>query len=143
MVQRKENQELKKKPINPTEMRKLAIKLMDHFNSKSIDYWDGMIILVDNEMWMANKSNKYECEEMTTKHGTKYYVVKNIDISAQNEYSNPETITLLFDGSHLYHRINYAPGGIDYTSQLDEKFLKPYGLYFELGHAWSMAAYQV
>ena len=58
------------------------------------------------------------------------------------EYGNPETLSMSFEGS-LYYILN------GYTSRawkLEEQFnnlFKKYNLYYELGHAWNLAAYDI
>lgn len=125
----------KTKPVTPENMRALAEKMIDFFAKNEM--WDAVNILVDNQMWQSDKSSK-ATEEKTTKKGTKYYVVPDIDIESHLEGSNPKTINITFEGP-LYHKINYDD--YDYIFKLTEKFLKPYGLYFEQYHAWSMAAF--
>lgn len=127
----------KTKPVTPANMRELAAQLIDYF--QEIGCWYDMGIYVDNERWASQKYSKdTDMEKCTTKKGTEYYVEKNVDISARLEYSNPDTISMYFEGP-LYYTINYDD--YDFLTKMDEKFLKPYNLYFEQGHAWSAAAY--
>ena len=65
---------------------------------------------------------------------------KNVDIKSRLEYSNPDTISMYFEGP-LYHLINYED--YDFLNKLEKKFMEPYNLYFEQGYAWSATAYQV
>lgn len=60
------------------------------------------------------------------------------DVTKQIEYNNPETITMTFEGP-MYHDVNYGSGKI--LEQIDKK-AKKYGLYSELGYAWSLALYE-
>ena len=129
--------EKEKKPITPENMRNLALAMIDYFNKKSIGYWYNMHILVNNEMWSSESHEGYN--KKISPKGAIYYVKENVDAVKQNEYANPNTITIIFDGSPLYKKINYQD--FDYLSKLNEKFLKPYGLFFELGYAWSMSAF--
>lgn len=58
------------------------------------------------------------------------------------EYHNPETLTMTFEGP-LYHAINYGTGhGYRAWPELDAIFAR-YGLHLELGHAWSLACYEL
>jgi hypothetical protein len=126
-----------KKPITPENMQNLALKMIDYFNQKSIGLWYNIHILVNNEMWSSEpRTNSIP---KTSPGNTTYYVTENVDAVKQNEYANPDTITILFDGSPLYQIINYHD--FDYILKLDNMFLKEYGMYFELGYAWSMSAY--
>lgn len=122
------------KPVTPQNMRNLAEQLINHF--AKIDCWYEMGIYVANERWSSDQHAGDE--KRTTKNGVTYYVTKNIDIKRQMEYSNPDTVSLYFEGP-LYHLINYQD--YDCVEKLTDKFLKPYGLYFEQGEAWNMAAF--
>lgn len=56
------------------------------------------------------------------------------------EYHNPDTLTMTFEGP-LYHAINYGMGrGYRAEQELDAIFAR-YGLYLEMGHAWSLTCY--
>lgn len=75
------------------------------------------------------------------KNGTKipfYEDPKPCDVTKQLEYNNPKTITMTFEGP-MYHDINYGSERI--LQQINKKADK-YGLYAELGYAWSLALYQ-
>ena len=129
----------KTKPITPANMRALAIELIDYFNEQG--YWFDMGIYVDGERWSSNPVKpSVDPEEKKTEKGTVYYVEKDINVEEYLEYCNPNTVTLYFEGP-LYHAINYHD--INLSFKLDKKFLNEYGLYFEQGYAWSMAAYEV
>lgn len=123
------------KTVSPANMRELAEKMID-FLSKN-EFWFQMIIYVDNEAWYSEPKNN--TEKHFTKKGNDYYVKTDMDVKDYLEYNNPDTISLVFEGP-LYHKINYED--YDYVSKLSEKFLKPYGLYFEQGYAWSITAYK-
>lgn len=125
------------KPVTPANMRHLAEQLMDYF--AEIECWYDMGIYVDNERW-ASSPRDSSCEQKTTAKGTVYYVEDGIDIASSMEYSNPETVSIFFEGP-LYSKINYEDYGFLY--ELGEKFLTPYGLYFEQGYAWNAAAFPV
>lgn len=56
------------------------------------------------------------------------------------EYHNPDTLTMTFEGP-LYHAINYGMGrGYRTEQELDAIFAR-YGLYLEMGHAWSLTCW--
>lgn len=61
------------------------------------------------------------------------------DVTKQIEYNNPKTITITFEGP-MYHDINYGPQKI---LRHIEKLANTYGLYPELGYAWSLALYEI
>ena len=127
----------KMKPVTPANMRELAIQLIDYF--QEIGCWFDMGIYVDNERW-ASQGYDSDDEKHVTEKGTEYYVEKNVDIKSRLEYSNPDTISMYFEGP-LYHLINYED--YDFLNKLEKKFMEPYNLYFEQGYAWSATAYQV
>ena len=58
------------------------------------------------------------------------------------EYGNPDTLSMSFEGE-LYDVLNAYTAG---WAKLEDKFLKlfnKYGLYYEMGHAWNLAAYEI
>lgn len=126
-----------KTPVTPKAMRKLAVKLMDYFQENG--YWDEMSIYVDGECWSSDSPGGKAAEKCMTPNGTAYYARKNVNVAAQLEYCNPETVSIYFEGP-LYETINYDD--YDFLSKLDKMFLDQYGLYFEQGYAWSIAAYE-
>lgn len=67
------------------------------------------------------------------------WVQTGIDVLEYVEYANPDTLTLTFEGP-LYHDINYGD-----AAMLDkiERLAKKYGLYPEMGYAWSMSLYEI
>lgn len=125
----------KLRKITPEAMEKLAIRMIEYFDKQG--YWYEMGIYVNNKR-LASDNLKGTYTEHVTKGGVKYYVEEDVDIKKCIEYSNPETLTIYFEGP-LYDKINYHD--YDYLQKLDKKFLEPYGLYFEQGHAWNMSAY--
>ena len=125
----------KKLPITPTNMKKLAEEIIDFLTEEEL-FWD-VCIYVDNQAWQSNKYSGTEVTETQTKKGNKYYVKTDVDVTKQLEYNNPKTITMTFEGP-LYHMVNEHA----YDQKLDKLFLNKYGLYFEQGYAWSMAAYE-
>ena len=129
---------MKVKSINRESMRNLAIKLIDYLDSKHL--WDTTGIYVADQLYCDIGYAKPDDIERKTENGTVYYVRDIPDIKAMLEYSNPRTISMIFEGP-LYHKINYDD--FDFIDKLDKKFLEEYGLYFEQGYAWSMAAYEV
>lgn len=58
------------------------------------------------------------------------------------EYANLETLSMSFEGS-LYHVLNgYVRGWIKLEGEFHKLFEK-HGLYYEMGHAWNLAAYEL
>lgn len=61
------------------------------------------------------------------------------NVTKQVEFNNPQTITMTFEGP-MYHDINYGSGKI--LDKINKRATK-YGLYAELGYAWSLALYKI
>ncbi len=58
------------------------------------------------------------------------------------EYGNPKTLSMSFEGS-LNHVLNgYVRGWVKLEDEFRHLFEK-YGLYYEMGHAWNLAAYEI
>ena len=58
------------------------------------------------------------------------------------EYANPDTLSMSFEGP-LYSVLNaYVPGWTKLEQQFSKLF-KKYGLYYEMGYAWSLSAYKI
>lgn len=126
------------KEITPENMMETALNIIDFLNEKAC--WFDVHIYVANR---CLKSNKYMDDrdswvEKKTLNNTIYYEKEDVDVRENLEYCNPETITMTFEGP-LYSVINYED--YDFVFNMTKKFLDEYGLYFEQGHAWSMAAY--
>lgn len=58
------------------------------------------------------------------------------------EYANPDTLSMSFEGP-LNHVLNgYVRGWTKLEAQFSKLFEK-YGLYYEMGYAWSLSAYEI
>lgn len=122
--------------ITPDNMKCVAIELIDFLHKNKL--WENTCIYVADEAWYSESHS--DSTEHNTNKNTTYFVKSNIDVvDYLGEYCNPETISITFEGP-LYHKINYHD--YDFLQKLTKKFLNKYGLYFELGHAWSMTAYR-
>ena len=103
------------------------------------DLWGDNIIYFDgkawsnNETWGGVKGKKitdglYEYEDKNPKD---YF-----------EYANPETLSMSFEGG-LNHVLNgYTRGWVKLEEQFGKLFEK-HGLYYEMGYAWSLSAYEI
>lgn len=127
----------KTKPITPENMHALTMDIIKLL--KREDVFSDINIYVNNKHYA---SNPYGAEHFI-KHeidGICYYENRDpVDVTKQIEYNNPKTITITFEGP-LYHHINYGNGTI--CKKLN-KLAEPYGLYYELGYAWSMTFYEI
>ena len=57
------------------------------------------------------------------------------------EYANPDTLSMSFEGP-LYHVLNaYVSGWVKLEKQFAELFQR-YGMYYEMGHSWNLAAFE-
>lgn len=129
-----------RKPVTPKNMEKLAVDLMDYFYEHEL--WDGVIIYVNGNRYFSSGwgEDVAKLEKRSTDRGTPYWVERDVDVNRYIEYNNPKTVTISFEGA-LYDMINYVD--YDFTYKLGQKFLEEYGMYFEQGHAWNMAAYEI
>ena len=76
------------------------------------------------------------------KIGDGLYEYGNKDPLKYCEYANPSTITMTFEGP-LYRMLN---GDVRGWVKLEDQFSKlfnKYGLYYEMGYAWSLSAYEI
>lgn len=121
--------------ITPENMEKLAMQLIDYFSKKELFY--DMNIYVNNKSYSSDNYD-HDAELHLTDKGTKYYAKNGIDIAKQVEYSNPDTITMTFEGP-LYDLINYHD--YNFVEKLSKRFFNKYNLYLDQGYAWSMAAF--
>lgn len=123
----------KTKRLTPAKLEKLALELIEYLQQH--DLFDMVHIYVNRKCF---SDTRYD--SMGTRHLSKYgayYVKDNVNVKEMVEYSNPETITMTFDGI-LYDVINNGNGGV--TGDLNRMF-KKYGLYYEQGHPWDFSLY--
>lgn len=101
--------------------------------------WGDNIIYFDGKAWAA----------FDDWHGVKG---KQIDVDLYEyedrnpldyfEYANPKTVSMSFEGP-LYEVLNaYTHGWVKLESEFGKLFEK-YGLFYEMGHAWNLAAYEI
>lgn len=128
------------KTINETTMLQLMedIILVLHRHGA-----DEMVNFYVNGKHFSTDMNKDFIEQAIADNRTNekvsyYEDIKPCDVTKQIEYNNPKTITMTFEGP-LYQDINYGSGKI--LKQIENK-AKKYGLYSELGYAWSLAFYE-
>lgn len=99
------------------------------------------IIYCDNKRYTFDVDvNKDTCMLHTTDLGRAYFIKNDIKASQRVKYANDDTLTMTFEGS-LYTIMN---GCNDCCQKLQNEFnqlLEPYELYYEQGHAWSLALY--
>lgn len=127
----------KKKPGVLTDAEKLefAEKIMDYLAGKGM-FFEVSIYTGAKRFSDSGKKGTAPC---LTKAGTEYFA-EDYD-GCPCEYNNPDTLTMTFEGP-LYHAMNEGgwdkPGEAWYDlNEIAEK----YGLYHEMGYAWSLAFY--
>lgn len=127
----------KTKPVNPENMRAMALSVIKYLDRHRMFY---CVDIYAGGMHYSD--SKHPGQELRTD------LIKNLEIWAGEcdmesqpcEYRNPETLTMTFEGP-LYHAMNNGLGrGYRTWTELDEIFAR-YGLYLELGHAWSLSCW--
>lgn len=88
-----------------------------------------------------NEGKKIAPTEHTT-YSKKYYEIENRNPKDIDEYCNPNSVTLTFEGP-LYHAYNgYTLH--NYNAREDiTKIARKYGMYPEQGYAWSVSFWEL
>lgn len=102
------------------------------------DVWSDIIMYFNGKAWT-------NLRDWNTVKGKKIddelYEYEGKNPKAYFEYANPETFSMSFEGP-LYVILNGYSG--DWKMQEDfENIFNRYGYYYELGHAWNLAAYEL
>lgn len=100
-------------------------------NKRALD----TIIYANDKCYRFEEKDEYT--PVKTENGI--YYISNDNMYSGCEYKNDDTVTMIFEGP-LYDLLNYETGS-DEEIEFKRIFEK-YGLYYELGHAWSLAAYK-
>lgn len=112
--------------------------LIDYLAPKGLFY--DVYIYVENNRYLSTPLRGSSTTELQTSKGTVYYQEDGtFNVRDYVEYSNPNTLTLTFEGP-LYHALNYGTGKVD--EQID-KIAERYGLYWEFGYAYSLSFYEL
>lgn len=125
---------MKAKEITSENMDALALEIIEFLQKN--DLFQDVSIYCNNKRISSNVIT--EGDLVKTELGA-YYVIGNCNVSSIVEFNNPNTITMTFEGP-LYMVLNYGPAKTE--EAFSALFIK-YGLYYELGYAWSLAAYPV
>lgn len=95
-------------------------------------------IYANKRVYCFDKANDPDYITANIPEGTYYKSI--FETTASCDYKNDDTVTMTFEGP-LYEALNF-----DYkentTEELQNIFQK-YGLYFELGNAWNLAAFPI
>lgn len=116
--------------INPASMHEMSEKIMDYL--VPLGHKD-FCLYVNNQCWYPSTP---ENATHTTAAGTPYKIVEGVDMTTRVEFCDPETVSLVFEGS-LYTEINFGNG---HTEMALWDIVDPYGLYFEHGTYYTMIA---
>ena len=103
------------------------------------DLWGDCCIYFNGKAW-ASWDNWHN--ENGKQIGDRLYEFNNRDPREYFEYANQDTLSMSFEGP-LYYVLNaYVPGWVKREDEFRRLF-KKYGLYYEMGHAWNLAAYEI
>ena len=120
-----------------TKYKLLAIDIYEWCKKHNI--WDDNTIYFDGKAW----SNRETWGGAKGKKITDdLYEYEDKDPCDYFEYGNPDTLSMSFEGS-LNHVLNgYTRGWVKLEEQFGKLFEK-YNLYYEMGYAWSLSAYEI
>jgi hypothetical protein len=103
------------------------------------DLWGDNVIYFNGKAWSS--SSTWSGVE-GKKIDDELYEYENKNPLDYFEYANTETLSMSFEGS-LNHVLNgYVHGWVKLEAEFSKLFEK-YGLYYEMGYAWSLSAYEV
>ena len=125
---------MKVKEITSEKMDALALEIVEFLQKNEL--FQDVNIYCNNKRISSNVITNGDL--IKTELGT-HYVIGTCNVASVVEFNNPNTITMTFEGP-LYQVLNYGPTK---TEQAFLKLFSKYGLYYELGYAWSLAAYPV
>lgn len=106
---------------------------------KAHGLWGDNIIYFNGKAWASFDAWD---REFTKKIDEDLYEYENRNPLDYFEYANPKTLSMSFEGP-LYEVLNaYRSGWVKLESEFLKLFEK-HGFYYELGHAWNLAAYEI
>lgn len=112
---------------------RLMHKIIRYLHSRDLFY---DVTLYANGRKYASEQTK-DSSPLST-YGIPYYDLGEADVKQTDEYANPDTVTLIFEGP-LYDAMNlYYPNTVEQDLQA---IAAKYGMYFEQGHAWSTSCW--
>ena len=101
--------------------------------------WGDNIIYFNGKAWSSSEEwNGIKGKEIAEN----LYEYKSKNPKDYFEYTNPDTLSMSFEGP-LYMALNGYVGNWNKTEQKFAKLFEKYGLYYELGYAWSLSAYEI
>lgn len=106
---------------------------------KKHDVWGDNIIYFDGKAW----SNSEEWGGVKGKKiADDLYEYKDKNPRDYFEYANPKTLSMTVEGG-LYYILNGYTRGWDKLEEQFSKLFEKYGLYYEMGYAWSLSCYEI
>lgn len=121
------------KSFTAKEKQKIADEIIEFLQEREL--FHDVSLYVNNKRYSSNKSKSSHA--VKTKFG-EYYATDNVNVKDCVEYSNPDLITMTFEGP-FYEELNYSSDGTTYEAF--SELLNKHGMYFEQGYAWSLAVY--
>lgn len=96
-------------------------------------YFDGKAWASDHRAWQGQLPNQIDEDlfEYADRDPRNYF-----------EYANPDTLSMSFEGELYYVLNGYTPGWVKLEAEFLALFEK-YGMYYELGNSWNLAAFQL
>ena len=105
------------------------------------DLWGDNTIYFDGKAWSNSKT---WAGENGKKIADDLYEYENRNPKDYFEYANPNTLSMSFEGT--FYEVMNSYLDLSYCWRLQEQFskiLEKYGLYYELGYAWSLTCYEI
>jgi hypothetical protein len=118
-------------------MKELAIDIYEFCQKNNL--WDDNIIYFDGIAWSSSPTWSGENGK---KIAEDLYEYEDRDPLTYIKYSNPDTINMSFEGSLCSVLNGYMSGYTKLEREFSNLF-KKYGLYYEMGYHWSLAAYRI
>lgn len=123
--------------LTDAQKHQLAEEIIDYLTQQGM-FWE--VNIFTGKHWYSDTTDHKSdgpFRPHKTKNGSKYYKAGHKGCPC--EYNNPDTLTMTFEGP-LYHDLNYGDWDKGAWAALN-RIAEPYGLYHEMGHAWSLAFY--
>lgn len=150
MFKRPRNKDKQPIKLTSTTIRDMAFGLMRYLYDREM-FGDTRIYYKPKDIWLAIQGYKPSDQKLhwkevqhTYRNRTyKLYLITDIDPKDYFEY-NGNYLSVSFEGA-LYHVLNYGETYMpEQRHAYDEmqNFFSHYGLYFEMGYAWSLSVYE-
>ena len=130
-------------------IRRMAEGLMRYLIDKDLDT-DVRVYYKQGKTWTCLQSTKYSSDndawmKVEHSHGKKsytWYEHNDLDPNKFFEY-NGDYLSMSFEGN-LYYDLNYAFESGDYSTEEElNNYFSHWGLYYEMGYAWSLSLYDL